>query len=166
MVHLWYKVPSPTILFHHSLSCKESKISQGYFPSKAAFSRGDHRYRCSSVTASLKHVGNFFSPTTAPSRMSNGDDHCLISSFSVSTHCLIAYTESSYHGTSCSREGSTEACWPAQLATAEGNSTRKHWSLSISWVLLHVVYVWLQSCCYLVSLLLNLTPLTSLTSIF
>lgn len=37
---------------------------------------------------SLKHVGSFHSPTTAPNRSSSGDYHCLVASSATNVHLL------------------------------------------------------------------------------
>lgn len=40
---------------------------------------------------SLKHVCNFFSPTTAPNRIPNADHHCLVASSATNIHPLIHF---------------------------------------------------------------------------
>lgn len=82
---------------------------------------------------SLKHVGNFFLPTTAPNRISDGDHHCLIASSTTSTHPLPHFLHWRQLLRLLLQPGgehrSLLSSTAGQLATAGEDSTRKHRSL-------------------------------------
>lgn len=78
---------------------------------------------------SLEHVGNFFSPTTAPNGISNGDHHCLIASSTANIYPLPHFLHWRHLLQWGVEHQSLLASTAEQLATAGEDSTRKHWSL-------------------------------------
>lgn len=110
---------------------------------------------------SLKHVSNFFSPTTVPNRISDGDYYCLVAS-SITNVCTLPHFLLwrpfwrhllQQGGKHQSPLGSTDR----QLAWEDSEN------LALCF-LFHVICIWTQTCLLASALMLD-SP-SALTSIF